>query len=135
MTLNAMEHLLVLTDDLDSTLAFYRDVLGLDDGARPPLPFPGHWLYAGPAPCVHIADRAAYTAHARTIGLDPSPERTGSGVIDHIAFRATDHDAIVERLERHGVEAVRNTVEGAGIRQLFVRDPNGVTIEINVLPQ
>ena len=30
--------------------------------------------------------------------------------------------------------AVRNTVEGAGIRQLFVRDPNGVTVEINVLP-
>lgn len=135
MGLHAMEHLLVLTDDLEATLAFYRDVLGLKDGSRPPLPFPGHWLYAGSAPCVHVADRPAYTAHARTIGLDPSPERRGSGVIDHIAFRASDYDATLQRLERHGVPAVRNTVEGVGIRQLFVRDPNGVTVEINVPPE
>jgi catechol 2,3-dioxygenase-like lactoylglutathione lyase family enzyme len=134
MPLIAMEHLLVLTDDLVATCAFYRDVLGLADGVRPPLPFPGHWLYAGSAPCVHIADRRAYRAHARTLGLDPSKNRFGSGVIDHVAFRAADYDAIVERLERHGVPVVRNTVEGAGIRQLFVRDPNGVTVEINVLP-
>ena len=134
MPLNALEHLLVLTDDLEATRAFYRDVLGLDDGARPPLPFPGHWLYAGSVPCVHIADRTAYRAHSRALGLEPYEDRYGTGVIDHIAFRASDYDAIVERLERCGVPAVRNTVEGAGIRQLFVRDPNGVTVEINVLP-
>jgi catechol 2,3-dioxygenase-like lactoylglutathione lyase family enzyme len=135
MPLNAIDHLLVLTDDLEATLAFYRDVLGLDDGARPPLPFPGHWLYAGSAPCIHIADRTAYRAHARSLGLDPSKRRFGSGAIDHIAFRASDYDGVLERLERHDVAAVRNTVEGAGIRQLFVRDPNGVTVEINVLPE
>jgi catechol 2,3-dioxygenase-like lactoylglutathione lyase family enzyme len=134
MPLNALDHLLVLTDDLEATLAFYRDVLGLEHGDRPPLPFAGHWLYAGAAPCIHIADRAAYRAHARTLGLDPSDVSHGAGVVDHIAFRATGYDAIVARLDRVGVPAVRNTVEGAGIRQLFVRDPNGVTVEINVLP-
>jgi catechol 2,3-dioxygenase-like lactoylglutathione lyase family enzyme len=134
MPLNALDHLLVLTDDLEATRSFYRDVLGLEDGPRPPLPFPGHWLYAGEAPCIHVADRATYRAHARTLGLDPADDRHGAGVVDHIAFRATDYDTIVARLDRYGVAAVRNTVEGAGIRQLFVRDPNGVTVEINVLP-
>ena len=34
----------------------------------------------------------------------------------------------------HGVHFIRNTIPGVGIRQLFVRDPNGVTVEINVAP-
>lgn len=33
-----------------------------------------------------------------------------------------------------GVEAVTNVVAGAGIRQLFFLDPNGVRLEINVKP-
>ena len=35
-----LQHVLVLTDDLDTTKAFYCDVLGLAVGERPPLPFP-----------------------------------------------------------------------------------------------
>ena len=38
------------------------------------------------------------------------------------------------RLERSGVEAKQNTVPGIGMRQLFFEDPNGVKIEINVMP-
>jgi len=36
------------------------------------------------------------------------------------------------RLRRNGIEAIENTVPGVGLRQLFVCDPNGVRIEINV---
>ena len=40
-----------------------RDVRsGCDAGDRPPLAFPGHWLYAGATPCVHIADSATPTS-------------------------------------------------------------------------
>jgi catechol 2,3-dioxygenase-like lactoylglutathione lyase family enzyme len=131
--LHALEHLLVLTDDPDGSRDFYRDALGLQPGARPALPFPGHWMYADDTPCVHLADRGAYAKHAQTLGL-LVPAASGPGAIDHIAFRATGYVAIVARLERLGVPTVRNTVEGAGIRQLFINDPNGVRIEVNVLP-
>jgi len=50
---------------------------------------------------------------------------------DHIAFTAGDYDTLVERLHRCGVASVTNAVPG-GPRQVFVEDPNGVRVEINV---
>ena len=77
MPLTKMEHLLVLTDDIDATRDFYCGVLGLEAGERPPLEFPGYWLYVGEVPAVHVAERAAYSAHARTLGMSASEEAEG----------------------------------------------------------
>ena len=127
MALHALEHVLVLTDDLEATKAFYCDVLGLEAGDRPELPFPGYWLYLDGVPCVHVAERAAYEAQLERMGL-----RRADGPVDHLAFAAANHDALVARLDAAGVEAVSNDVPAAGIRQLFFEDPNGVRIELNV---
>lgn len=127
MPLHGLGHVLVLTDDLESTRNFYCNVLGFEAGERPQLPFPGLWLYLDGAACVHVAERAAYEAHAKAMGL-----ARASGPIDHLAFAAEDHDALVARLGAAGVEAVSNDVPAAGIRQLFLDDPNGVRIELNV---
>lgn len=135
MGLTSLNHVLVLADDIDATRDFYRDVLGLDVGDRPPLAFPGYWLYAGGVPCLHVAQRDIYAAHARTLGADVSERPDGGGPIDHVAFSATGYDEIVARLDRHGVAAIHNTVPGIGLRQLFVNDPNGVQVEINVPPE
>jgi catechol 2,3-dioxygenase-like lactoylglutathione lyase family enzyme len=129
MPLTGMEHLLVLTDDIDETKDFYCRALGLEEGERPPLAFPGYWLYAGGVPCVHVADRQAYTAHSEEVGIPASPQ-----VVDHIAFSGNDYEEAVTRLQREGVEAATNTVPGVGLRQLFLEDPNGLKIEINVMP-
>jgi catechol 2,3-dioxygenase-like lactoylglutathione lyase family enzyme len=135
MALNGMQHVLVIAQDMDVTRDFYRDVLGLEVGERPPLPFPGHWLYVGDVACIHIAQRDSYAAHAATLGARVSAEPDGAGPIDHVAFSATGYDEIVARLEHHGVAAIRNSIPAIGLRQLFVRDPDGVQIEINVLPE
>jgi catechol 2,3-dioxygenase-like lactoylglutathione lyase family enzyme len=134
MPLTRLDHLLVLSDDMDATRDFYRDALGLEVGDRPTLEFPGYWLYADGVPCVHLADRDAYTAHCRTTGIPASPPADGTGAIDHLAFAGDDFEEAVGRLERSGVETKRNTVPGIGMRQLFFEDPNGVKIEINVMP-
>jgi len=127
MPLRRLDHLLVLTDDLEATRRFYCDVLGFEPGERPPLEFPGHWLCLDGEPCVHIAERAAYEAHAATLGL-PAQE----AAVDHVAFAAHGYDELAARLAAQGVEAVTNDVPAAGLRQLFVTDPNGVRIELNV---
>lgn len=130
MSVATIDHVLVLSDDIDATRDFYRDVVGLHVGARPPLEFPGYWLYAdSPSACLHVAERGAYLSHLSTLGL-AAGQRTG-GVIDHIAFDATDYATANARIEDHGIEPVRNTIPG-GPRQLFVDDPNGVRVEINV---
>jgi catechol 2,3-dioxygenase-like lactoylglutathione lyase family enzyme len=126
--LHRIEHFLVLSDDMDGTRDWYERVLGLVPGDRPPLQFAGHWLYADGVPVVHVADRGEYEAHATTMGLAVS---VGTGTIDHIAFSASDYEAVKGRLDEAGAPYVENEIPGL-MRQLFVMDPNGVRLEINV---
>jgi catechol 2,3-dioxygenase-like lactoylglutathione lyase family enzyme len=122
-----LDHVLVLTDDLETTRSFWCDGLGFEVAERPELPFPGYWLtLGGGPPCLHIAERAAYEAHAATLGLAPA-----GGPVDHAAFAREGYDGLSARLEAAGIEAVRNDVPGA-FRQLFVTDPNGLRVELNV---
>ena len=121
-----LDHFLVLTDDIDATRDFWCGALGLEVGERPPLEFAGYWLYGGGVPCVHIAERSAYIAHSRRVGI---PAATGP--VEHVAFDGDDREAVAERLRRSRVPAVENEVPGV-MRQYFVHDPNGVKIEINV---
>jgi len=121
MPLDRLGHALVLTDDLEATRAFYCDVLGFEAGDRPALSFPGYWLYLGGVACVHVAERAAYEAELDRMGL-----ARAQGPVDHLAFDAENRDDVVVIL---GVEG---EVPAAGLRQLFVDDPNGVRIELNV---
>jgi catechol 2,3-dioxygenase-like lactoylglutathione lyase family enzyme len=132
MSISELEHVLVLSDDVDHTRDFYCEVVGLQEGARPPLGFPGYWLYAGGVPCLHVADRRAYEAHAAWLGLTVDREPPGASSVDHIAFTASDYESVLIGLERRGVRAVRNDVPDGGPRQLFFEDPNGVRVEINV---
>ena len=132
MSVTAMEHVLVLSDDIEATRDFYCQVVGLQVGERPPLEFPGYWLYAGTAACVHVAERRAYVTHVAGLGLEVPDDAPGAGPVDHIAFNATDYEAIAARAQRHGVAAIRNAIPNGGPHQLFIEDPNGVRVEINV---
>jgi len=128
----ALEHVLLLSDDIERTRDFYEQTLGLRAGARPPLEFAGYWLYAGATACLHIADRTSYRAHAGTLGLGVPERVTGPGPVDHLAFSAGDYDELIQRLARRGVQPIRNDVPGGGPRQLFFDDPDGQRVEINV---
>ncbi|HTU88269.1 MAG TPA: VOC family protein [Solirubrobacteraceae bacterium] len=136
MTVVVLEHVLVLCDDIERTRDFYCDVVGLAVGERPPLEFPGYWLYAGATASVHVAERRAYASHAAGLGLAVPSAGAGVGPVDHVAFRAGsgDYDELLERLSRAGIEAVTNAVPG-GPRQVFIEDPNGVRVEINFMTQ
>jgi len=118
MAIIGMNHFTVLTDDLDRTRAFYVDMLGLGEGPRPPLGFPGAWLYAGGRPILHvIAGRPL-----------PSERR---GVLDHMAFSASDLAAITARLDAAGIAYDVHVQPDTNVRQLFVVDPNGARVELD----
>jgi len=55
----------------------------------------------------------------------------GSGAVDHLAFNAEGFDAMVERLQAEGIAYRQRRVEGARLSQLFLTDPNGISIELN----
>jgi catechol 2,3-dioxygenase-like lactoylglutathione lyase family enzyme len=131
MPLIKIEHYLVLCDDMEATVRFYSEALGMSAGPRPPLRFPGYWMYVGDTPCIHIAEWSTYSTHSQSSGLEVTRRGASTGAIDHIAFTANDYDEMVSRLERNGVAMRVNKQTGSGLRQLFVNDPNGVKIEIN----
>jgi catechol 2,3-dioxygenase-like lactoylglutathione lyase family enzyme len=132
MPVTQLEHYLVLTDDLVKTRDFYRDALDFREGARPPLGFPGYWMYLGEIPCIHIAEWNTYREHSDAAGISVSSRAPGTGPLDHIAFNATDLAAVRARLDAHRVGYSVNDVPHAGLTQLFLKDPNGVKVEINV---
>jgi catechol 2,3-dioxygenase-like lactoylglutathione lyase family enzyme len=135
MPLHRIEHYLVLTEDLEKTRAFYVDALGLNVGWRPQIPFPGFWLYLGDIPCVHVAEWETYRAYSEgTTGIPISKKATGTGPIDHMAFKGTDYDGVVAHLKQLGIQPHSNVVLDGGLRQLFFIDPNGVKIEVNFAP-
>ncbi len=120
-----LHHVLVLTDDLEATRAFYCDVLDFQVVESPPLPFTGFWLSLGGDPCIHVAERSSYMGALAALGLAPV-----EGALDHVAFRREDYDALAARVEAAGVETATNVVPGM-FRQLYVTDPNGVRVELN----
>ena len=104
---------------LDELCEFYRAVIGLETGERPPFEQPGYWLYAGDKPVLHlsVADRAS--ARERHAGFD------------HAAFRCTDLAGTRRHLTRHNIEFRTSRVPGTEIVQLFFDDPAGNGIELN----
>ena len=54
MPLGGLQHYTIEPSDLERTKDFYCDVLGLENGDRPPLDFPGYWLYSGGTATVHL---------------------------------------------------------------------------------
>jgi catechol 2,3-dioxygenase-like lactoylglutathione lyase family enzyme len=131
MPIQRMEHYLVLSDDVDETKRFYCEVLGMTEGFRPNLGFPGYWLYVGDTPCIHIAEWETYAVFTKRVGIPISTRAPGTGPLDHIAFNADRYDDTVERLDRLGIETSSNILDEIGLRQLFIRDPNGLLIELN----
>ena len=112
-------------------------MLGLRVGFLPDFPSPGAWLYRGrdEAECgvVHLIriDRNAPAGLNEYLGDQPEEILHGSAEVDHLAFSATDLPAMLRRLRAEGVAWRERTVPKVGLRQLFVQDPCGVTIELN----
>jgi catechol 2,3-dioxygenase-like lactoylglutathione lyase family enzyme len=131
MPLLRMEHYLVLSDDIDKTRDFYRDVLGLREGFRPNLEFPGYWLYVGETPSIHIAEWQTYAKWTAEVSIPISTKAHSTGAVDHIAFNASGFDEMRARLKSRGVDVSENLLDDIGLRQLFFHDPNGVPIELN----
>ena len=128
MPIDHLNHINLRARDIHETRDFYRDVLGLEEGHRPPFPSPGYWMYdAGGRPVVHISHSEDDSA-SRT-----NPEGMGRG-LDHFALWASGLKEQLEILESRGIEYHRQEQTGVGMIQIFFQDPNGVIIELGYDP-
>jgi catechol 2,3-dioxygenase-like lactoylglutathione lyase family enzyme len=132
MPLSHMEHFLLQTEDIEATKDWYVKVLGLRVGPCPDFKFPVYWLYLGDRDVLHITTGGKNVSDNRKkyVGQESDATR-GTGVIDHVAFRATGLEAMIEQLNRNGIEFKERQVDDQGLYQLFLFDPNGMKVELN----
>jgi len=121
VSVGVLDHFNIRTRNLPETVRFYEDVLGLENGPRPNFAFPGAWMYSESRAVVHLVD-ISQTAVA---------QKPDSGVVHHVAFASRGFAGMKARLAAKGMPFDARQVPGGELWQIFVRDPNGVTIELN----
>ncbi len=121
MSVGVLDHFNVKTTKLDETVQFYDNVLGLKPGDRPNFAFPGAWIYSEGRAVLHLIDIS---------GTDEAA-KPDTGNIDHIAFVSRGFEAMKTHLAGGGHEFEAREVPGSSLLQIFVRDPNGVLLELN----
>ena len=122
MPVTAFQHVNTRSRDVERTKAFYL-LLGLSVGDRPPFASRGYWLYLGGQPVLHLVQRPDGDVH-----------HEGSGNLDHVAFQATDLEGTRRALSEAGLPFREAVVPRDNTVQIFVRDPDGITVELNFVP-
>jgi catechol 2,3-dioxygenase-like lactoylglutathione lyase family enzyme len=132
MGIERLDHYSIRTTDVEGTRRFYTEVLGFEVGKRPNFPFPGVWLYQGGIAVVHVVGIDPNdTAGLQDYLGDKGGDAGGTGTIDHVAFLGRDIDGMRAHFEQVAVPFRERTVPNMNLKQIFLEDPNGVTIELN----
>jgi catechol 2,3-dioxygenase-like lactoylglutathione lyase family enzyme len=106
---------------LEELCAFYRDVVGLAVGERPPFRRFGYWLYAGRQPVLHLGEANGDETCAAHV----------EGTFNHASFSCTGRSEFESRLAARGIEYRTAQVPLTGQVQLFFRDPAGNGVELS----
>ncbi|MBA2344410.1 MAG: VOC family protein [Rubrobacter sp.] len=116
--------------DIEASLRFYRDLLGLEPFGLDEYQRKGRGL-------VSLRVTPTFIIHLQP---DPEFERSATGGYDHLALvvEGDDVDALQRKLEDVGVEIERRMAGVTGARgdgeAIYVRDPDGYLIELKVYP-
>ena len=128
MRVEALDHVNIITPDLEGSARFYAELLDLEprDGPPPLTHDTARWMYdaAGRA-VLHLNSVDCRRAYDREV----TPGPTGS--LHHVALRCSGFEELRARLVRRGREHKINNVTAVGLKQIFVLDPNQVLLELN----
>ncbi len=113
-------HTMVRVTDLEASLRFYRDALGLEVISQKEVPQGRYTLVFLAAPGDHGAQIEL------TFNWDPEAY-TGGRNFGHVAYAVDDIYATCQRLVDHGVTISRPPRDG---RMAFVRSPDNISIEL-----
>lgn len=130
MRLTGLHHVTLISEDLERTTAFYRDVLGLTlvrEGANDDDPGARHFWFGD-------ADGTPGTLISFLEYGDMPEGVVGRGSTHHVAFSVgstAEQDAWREWLASKRVPCTEPLTRG-GLRSVYFRDPDGHVLEIAV---
>jgi catechol 2,3-dioxygenase-like lactoylglutathione lyase family enzyme len=125
---DALDHVNIITADLEGTVRFYTELLELEprDGPPPLTHENARWMYdASGRAILHINTLECPRAYDREVRAGPT------GALHHVALRCSGYEEVRARLSRRGIDHQLNDVAAVGLRQIFVLDPNQVLLELN----
>jgi len=112
-----LDHINIHVVDGPRMVRFFADVIGAEEGFRPPFDLPGHWIYVDGAPAIHLS-------------IVNRTEDFPQGMINHIAFGVYDYESIKVRLEASGYPWRLAGIPDTEIGQFFVTGPEGLYLEV-----
>ncbi|MEN7548989.1 VOC family protein [Rapidithrix thailandica] len=114
-----LNHVAIHVEDVEKSVAFYRDVLGLRPKARPAFDFPGAWFYLGEDHELHIIG-----IRSKEVPVASAPRGA------HFALQVDSVDSFAAKFQELAVvhRPIKNRPDGA--KQLFLADPDGYYIEL-----
>jgi catechol 2,3-dioxygenase-like lactoylglutathione lyase family enzyme len=131
----ALEYCHITVNDLDESLAFYRDALGLE--VRNDVASGGfRWVTLGSAtqPGVQIVLSEPHAGRSQADG-DALQELLTKGVLPMTIFRTGDLDATFEKVRASGAEVLQEPIDQPwGPRDCAFRDPSGNMVRISQGP-
>jgi len=120
--LDSLDHITIITKNLDETKKFYINILGMKiNNNRPPFNFDGAWLDLNNRPVVHI------------IVKENHHYSSDKATLDHVAFRAKNIESIKKRLDQYNISYDEKITPDKQVHQIFTIDPNGIKIELSKL--
>ncbi|HPG28130.1 MAG: VOC family protein [Spirochaetaceae bacterium] len=128
--IQSFSHVVMQVGDLEAAIAFYGGLLGLERTFEQPYPDP-----AGGAPLRAVGFRAGPHVMLELMGRPGEPREIDGRAAPILALAVADIEAADRALRAAGETRHRPPVEMApGIFMLFLRDPDGRTIELVQFP-
>jgi YD repeat-containing protein len=119
MSASSINHVSVHANDLDESVKFYEDVLGLERVATPNFAFPVQWMRLG-GQQLHLFVR----------------EHVDAPTFHHVGLNVDDFEALFWRARKEGLNDESAFFSGMyelpdGAVQMYLRDPAGNLVEID----
>ena len=117
--ITGFNHYAITVGDLNRSLSFYREILGLKEVERPTFDFNGVWLDCGNGIQIHLIEGSK------------NNHFTGGTRALHFAFSTSDIYKFREKLVQNNIVLVKDIKSRPdGVLQMFIQDPDGYFIEI-----
>jgi catechol 2,3-dioxygenase-like lactoylglutathione lyase family enzyme len=131
----SLQYCNITVNDVDESIAFYRDALGLQ--VSNDVPYGGfRWVTLGSEaqPGLEIVLSAPHAGRSQADG-DALQELLTKGVLPMLVFRSDDVDATFETLRASGAEVLQEPIDQPwGPRDCAFRDPSGNMVRIAQAP-
>ncbi|WP_127207816.1 VOC family protein [Neisseria meningitidis] len=123
MKISALDHLVLTVADIDRTIAFYTQVLGMEE------------VSFGNNRKALLFGSQKINLHARGAEIQPNAQHAACGTADLCLLTDTPLETVLQELSAHGIKPLSGIAARTGamgkIQSVYLRDPDGNLLEIS----